>query len=797
MYINIIEKEGIIVKLFNSKLQIVEQTKEKIEFFMMEAEDVYLLQLPLLNQSSNELGSYEAEDQVLFVNQITEECIVAYIKDNKVYASRFIEENHADFSPNESSMVMTIENLSELLTFKQTGDTTFSLYDQFGVHVASIHDLATFDENSHVIQTDLGLTTVDYRFLTIGKVHYDQFYVFVIYDLFRKELITRKVIFTVLFNEPNLDYSLSSPTTLSFGIEGLIKSVNLKKIAGKSTKIVSKNKLKRYRDKHILGILKINGVKYYLHNKTNGIYMTQARPTKISSFHPNMKARFFGRNLYIFGRSTHYAYKANGVYDYLYVGTEGAPLAKFVRPLKFKLARRYGFFKVPISRLNVNNRIHTNLYIGDQKSILHNLKLNIRPTRKKTLDFKVFEDQVNVIRTNLRGDVTSTILSKSEEYTFINKNLIFIANTLSKIVPRKKLKINLYFEKKSMKADESGIRVFEQVMKETKLNSRNYFILSKEAENYQELKKKYKKAIVKKHSFRHYYLTFMASNLISSELSNHLLNDRLYIDVIRERINSIPLTFLQHGIMFAKPVDNPMAFGFHKDKNVFSMRKSVISSELEAGEFYKMGYDRDDLILTGLATFDYAKLNKTADKIAFMPTYRYWEEGLIYRGLIEQTTYYTQIMRVIEAFKENGLLDKLLIVPHNKFSEHIYENMQEYQHIISNNPSEALKNSLIFITDYSSAIYDATFRGAYPIFYWEEKEYLINQYKAIPPVNDENAPGAIVYTLNNLMDKVKSVIDQNYKIEDEILEKYQQVNTFMDRKNTIRIVDSLKQDNIL
>src|SRR5690606_7749736 len=157
------------------------------------------------------------------------------------------------------------------------------------------------------------------------------------------------------------------------------------------------------------------------------------------------------------------------------------------------------------------------------------------------------------------------------------KNLIFMANALSKIVPRKKVNVNLYFEKKSMKADESGIRVFEQVMKEKKLNSQNYFILSKDAENYQELKKKYKKAIVEKHSFRHYYLTFMASNLISSELSNHLLNDRLYIDVIREKINSIPLTFLQHGIMFAKPVDNPMAFGFHKDKNVFNMRKSVIS----------------------------------------------------------------------------------------------------------------------------------------------------------------------------------------------------------------------------
>lgn len=785
------------MKVFNSKLQVVEETNESIQFFMLEEDDVYLVQIPSLSQNALKIGTYEADNQVLFISDLTEESVIVYVKDNEIYASIFKRKGNADFYPNDNSLLMSFLNYSDLLIFKQTGEASFSVYDQSGDHITSIHDLATFDANSHVVERDLGLTTVEYRFLTIGKVHYDQFNVFFIYDLFRKEIITRKVIFTVLLNEPNIEYDLTSPTTLTFEIENLIKNINLKKVAGKSLKIADKTKLKEYRNKHLLGILKINGVKYFLHNKTNGIYITQARPTKVSSFHPNMKAKFFGNSLYIFGRSTHYAYKANGVYDYLYVGTEGTPLAKFVRPLNFKLARRYGFFKVPISRLNVNNRIHTNLYIGDEKSILHNLKLNVRPKRKKTLDFKLFGDQVNVVRTNLRGDVTSTILSKSEEYKFVNRNMIFVANTLSKLIPKKKQNINLYFEKKSMKADESAIRVFEQVMKEQKLNSKNYFILSEEAENYNELKKKYKKAIVKKHSFRHYYLTFLASNLISSELSNHLLNDRLYIDTIREKINSIPLTFLQHGIMFAKPVDNPMAFGFHKDKNVFKMRKSVISSELEAGEFYKMGYDRDDLILTGLATFDYAKLNKTADKIAFMPTYRYWEEGLIYRGLIEQTTYYSQIMRVIEAFKEKNLLDKLMIVPHNKFSEHIYENMKEYQHIISNNPSEALKESLIFITDYSSAIYDATFRGAYPIFYWEEKDYLIQQYKAIPPVNDENAPGAVVYTLNNLMEKVQDVINRNFKIEEDIIEKYQQINTFTDRKNTVRIVESLKQDNIL
>ena len=143
--------------------------------------------------------------------------------------------------------------------------------------------------------------------------------------------------------------------------------------------------------------------------------------------------------------------------------------------------------------------------------------------------------------------------------------------------------------------------------------------------------------------------------------------------------------------MFAKPVDNPMAFGFHKQFNKYNNIKNVISSDLEAEQFYKMGYEDIDLMKTGLATFDVAKLCENANKISYMPTYRYWEERLIYSGDITKTSYFQSIMKVINAFEYNNMLDKLLIVPHNKFSDYIYENMPEYRSIIEANPSEALK----------------------------------------------------------------------------------------------------------
>lgn len=258
-----------------------------------------------------------------------------------------------------------------------------------------------------------------------------------------------------------------------------------------------------------------------------------------------------------------------------------------------------------------------------------------------------------------------------------------------------------------------------------------------------------------------------------------------------------PSVFLQHGIMFAKPVDNPMAFGFHKQFNKYNNIKNVISSDLEAEQFYKMGYEDIDLMKTGLATFDVAKLCENANKISYMPTYRYWEERLIYSGDITKTSYFQSIMKVINAFEYNNMLDKLLIVPHNKFSDYIYENMPEYRSIIEANPSEALKNSKIFITDYSSAIYDAIYRGAYPIFYWEEKDYLVENYKAIPPVNELNAPGPIAKNIDVLINLVNHALELDYKLEKNYMDKYLKINEFTDGNNTKRIVNELKKINIL
>ncbi|SUM71126.1 CDP-glycerol glycerophosphotransferase family protein [Staphylococcus nepalensis] len=452
--------------------------------------------------------------------------------------------------------------------------------------------------------------------------------------------------------------------------------------------------------------------------------------------------------------------------------------------------KKRDIFKLP--------NIHTSLYLSKNNEVLHPLKrynIEKKPSKKIVYTTSTFKKKVLVARLNLANNISLSVVPHSPFYNLYNQFKLNMAYKISKSLFPKKL--NLYFEKEASKIGESGSYIFEEIMKDPSVGKHNYYILDKKSKDYSYMKKKWGRNVVKRFSFKHYLYILLSTSFISSELSSHVISGRLFSDKLNVKIRSTPLYFLQHGIMFAKPVDNPMAAGFHKKNMLNNVVKNVISSDLEANEFYKMGYNEDDLMKTGLSKFDGAYLNDDANKITFMPTWRYWEEAEILNGNLKNTTYFESFISVIQAFEKANLLHKLQITAHNKFSEFITESLPQYESIICDDPTEALKNSRIFITDYSSIIYDSIYRGAYPIFYWKDKDYLIKNYQATPPVNDQNAPGKIAYSESQLIDIVKEAIAKNYTIEKDNLEKYRKINEFFDGKNSQRIIQVLKKENVL
>ncbi|MFA8439504.1 CDP-glycerol glycerophosphotransferase family protein [Pueribacillus sp. YX66] len=786
--------------LYSNLIDVIIESDKEITIYLKKVDVTAKINLDI-NTSTNRsyliTENYNGYDQIMCKLQLqNNQTIYVYVLNNAVYWINYSEKSKDGF---KEVFDISIENYSKYINIQKKSFSDIVIDIPYIGRQIILDKFLTPRRVNTLIECELPIKDTKLRRILLGKIKFGINELAIYYYPHRKKLKIFKYRFRIIAIHENLsielrDHNLTQIRT-TFNDQ---KEIELTK---KTKKIFPKRVVKKYQSAHgnILAIFMINRTKYFIYLRQNGVYLSKDNPEEVTQFKSNLRVLSLGKHFYIYGRMVHHAYQSFGKYDFLYVSNTDHLIAKFKRPFKrVKFLKQFGYFKIKASDLDLSQKVHYPLYLGSNDYILHNFPLKVKEMPLKVYATNKINNKIVAMRTNIHNQATYSIVPYSPMYSFSNTLKIKLAKFISIVFFKtKKYNVNLYFEKQASKADESGFRVFEKVKELDNLNSKNFFVLDKKADNYYQLKNKYGKDIIKRFSFRHYLSIFNADFFISSELSNHVINDRIFVNSIINKIKEVPLVFLQHGIMFAKPVENPMAKIFHKDFTAYNIYKNVVSSKLEAKEFYKMGYDDTDLLYTGLATFDFANLDKTSDKIVYMPTYRYWEEGMIYNGNIEQTTYYKSIIKVIKAFEKAGMRNNLMVVSHNKFSEYIYQKTPKYRDLLGTSPSNALKVARVFISDFSSAIYDAIYRGAYPIFYWEDKEYLITKYKAVPPVNEDNAPGPIAVNTNELIQLVENAIDRSYDLENEYKEKYKKINSFNDNLNTKRIIDFLLKDNIL
>ncbi|QST02828.1 CDP-glycerol glycerophosphotransferase family protein (plasmid) [Pontibacillus sp. ALD_SL1] len=736
-------------------------------------------------------------NQVLYSGVHKNQHLYFYVFSNRLYAcleEKSMKNGHYDdFSPK-----ITHYDQDAIIERNSFGGFIFSLK---GKSIKTIDDFYSYQHKEETIPVQLH-PSLSGKHVILAKMHWGDFHFVVSYDKKQQMLHLTKMVVERIQRLPYYDVESVGRNRIEIldKKSGKTNRINIRKVHAQKPYHIFKyknNVLEAFR--HKIGVYEINGDRYYIFMTLKGLCIVKKNPKRALQFKSLLFPFKTNRSIYIIGRMVHHAYKAFGEYDHLYTLNENHQVSTFVRPFKrIKGFKQLGYFKINAQALDLGTHVHYPLFIGNKKGPIHKFSFGRRSKPSFVFRLKRVGKKVIALRSNIYNQATYSVVPNCEMYSINSHIKIKLAHYMSRILYKNKTKkVNLFFEKQASKADESGIRVFEKVKEKKYKNSKNFFILDRHASRYSELKKKYKRDIIERFSFRHYFYLFIADYFVSSDLSNHVINDRIYINSITKKIKEVPLIFLQHGIMFAKPVENPLGKIFYKNYEAYNIHKNVVSSRLEAKEFHKMGYTDKDLWFTGLPTLDYAKMNKDADKIVYMPTYRYWEEGMIYNGEMEQTTYFKSLVKVIRAFEKAGLKDRLVVVSHNKFAEYIYEELTEYRDLLAVNPSEALKIGKVFITDFSSAIYDSIYRGAYPIFYWEDKSYLIDKYGATPPVNEANAPGPVSISLKELVDTTKQAIKSEFVLENEYKEKYEQINTFRDNHNTDRVVEHMKEHCIL
>lgn len=368
---------------------------------------------------------------------------------------------------------------------------------------------------------------------------------------------------------------------------------------------------------------------------------------------------------------------------------------------------------------------------------------------------------------------------------------LFFAWLLSKIFVKK---IIILYEKECRKYEESASVLYEKLIDMGYKNV--YYILDRK--NYLELKirDKYRKNIVIKNTFKHYLYFFSAKTLMGTESPAHAIELRISYKKAVCRIygNKFNYIFLQHGVMYMISLDSHGRSFFRKDGIMPKKAKIVVSSKAEANHFIELGgYELRDLYVCGLPKFDKNVRNKKHDKIVIMSTWRPWEFNLL-RDKPYETGYYKFIMNIIKNIPKN-LIENVIILPHPLIIDAFKETDLKKYMVENITYDEILKEADVIITDYSSIVYDAFYRGSNVIFCWKDRDECMKKYGGHLLLNDNNVFGDVCYSYN----EIKDLILKNYEKKqlEKYKKRYEKIVEFHDNKNTDRLIMMLKKDKII
>lgn len=403
---------------------------------------------------------------------------------------------------------------------------------------------------------------------------------------------------------------------------------------------------------------------------------------------------------------------------------------------------------------------------------------------------------VAIFRQSRKNLLTVYVRSHNVSDAFSKRVMQVIAFALSFLWNSEKAKkLVLLYEKNSSKYEESASALFEKLIDSGYKYS--YFIVTKE--HMDEIPEKYRKNVLIKHSFRHYLYFFRAKTFIGTETLVHAIDLKTFnkLALMKVADKNKNYVFLQHGVMYMVSLDSEARTMF-KRKELNGKYRVVVSSQAEADHFVELGnHFYEDLYITGLPKFDKNVLNGDADKIIIMPTWRPWEINTA-RDDFLQTSYFKMIMKIFDSVPET-LKSKVIILPHPLIINELKNLPDTVTDTIITDAKydDILKQARVLITDYSSIAYDAFYRGSRVIFYWEEKDDCMAHYGPTTKLmlNEGNVYGDFFYSTAGLTE----AIEYNYNNPQSEInkERYARIVTYHDGNNTQRLIDFLKEDNII
>lgn len=348
-------------------------------------------------------------------------------------------------------------------------------------------------------------------------------------------------------------------------------------------------------------------------------------------------------------------------------------------------------------------------------------------------------------------------------------------------------------------ARDNGYHLYKYI-KENHSECYCFYAIDKNSDDYKKIEKYGN--IIQYYSFKHWIYYLAADINISSQKAGNPNAPLFYILQVYG-IWKNKRVFLQHGIT------KDDAKWLYYDSTKFSLFICGAEKEYEY-IMEKFGYPEKNVVYTGLARFDNLDVGKNNSKqILLMPTWREWlgtetnslnkQEDFIetlyyktYQSLINNT-------RLIEYLKKENII--MYFYPHlnmQKFIDKFSTKSENIKLVLNNDTDiqELLVESSLMITDYSSVYMDFSYMRKPVIYYqFDKEEYREKQYQEGYFQYERDGFGEVISNEEDLVNKVIYYIENNYKIEENYLDRINKFFRYNDKKNCERnYIEILKLD---
>ena len=292
-------------------------------------------------------------------------------------------------------------------------------------------------------------------------------------------------------------------------------------------------------------------------------------------------------------------------------------------------------------------------------------------------------------------------------------------------------------------------------------------------------------------SFKHFTYWCAARYIISSKTQGFCPS--YYLSLLRKKIHLWgKYVFLQHGI-----TKDDQKFLYKKPSKIDLFICGAKPEYDDIKEHY--GYKENEVAYTGFARFDDYFNASIKNQILVMPTWRRYAENVKF----EDTDYFKTWYEFINSKDINELLAKKNIVmyfylhPHFKdYSSLFVTNLSNIKVLPFDNGDLQLliKESAIFITDFSSLAFDFAYMRKPVIYYqYDEKEYFEKHYIKGYFDYRRDGFGPVCNTFESTKDTIKKYLNQSQKTDKQFIDNGDRFFVIRDNYNCQRIFDAIRK----